>query len=93
MKRNAASLVLVISDTVDRVRRGGSPFAVVGLGETELAEASYRFTEEVTHGEFFKGVEARFTRGEDPSEWIDAYLSAVFAQGFVAGTRYAKETN
>lgn len=91
MNRNPASLALAVADTVDRVRRGDSPFSAGSVEETDMAAAAYFFTDNVSHEEFFRGIESRFTRGEDPSEWIAGYLSAVFAQGFASGMMYAKE--
>lgn len=86
MNRNAASMVLAVDETVNRVRRGASPF------ETEqLASVSVEFSEKVSQSVFLREVESMFKRGEDPLEFVTTYVGVVFAQGFSAGTRFSEE--
>ena len=91
MNRNAASLVLIVRSTVDRVRRGESPFAGA-LEEECMTAVSESFAREIIHDGFYEGVEALFTRGEDPRLFMNSYMAAVFAQGFSAGARFTEGT-
>lgn len=88
MNRDSASLVLAVRDTVDRVRRGESPYE-----GAVMIEASLVFSTEVDHSAFYAGIEERFVRGEDPREFITNYLGIVFAQGFTSGARFEEERN
>ena len=92
MNRNSASLVLAVRDTVDRVRRGESPYEGPAVG-CDMIEASLIFSTEVDHSAFYAGIEERFVRGEDPREFITNYLGIVFAQGFTSGARFEEERN
>lgn len=93
MNRDAASLVLAVRDTVGRAQRGESPYDCGSVPCSDMIQASAEFSALVSHGPFYEGIEERFTRGEDPLAFIQAYVAVIFAQGFGAGARFQEERN
>jgi hypothetical protein len=90
MNRSPASLVLAMREVITCVDAGGSPFGGGPVQEDTLATLALLFAREIIHEEFYQGLEARFTRGEDPQEFMVNYLAIVFAQGVSTGIRFTE---
>lgn len=80
--------ILAVRDTVCRVKNGLNPYDGGPFDTNAMMEVANEFSTQVQHDHFVNGLQERIQRGEDATEWIQGYMSVVFAQGFSAGSRY-----